>query len=53
MCLKFKEEFTNPLAQIHLIDDGVVLKLVLFASNMKKEIYFNLESFLSFLKRCE
>ncbi len=53
MCLKFKEEFTNPLAQIHLIDDGVVLKLVLFASNMKKEIYVNLESFLSFLKRCE
>jgi hypothetical protein len=55
MYLKFKEEFTNPLAQIHLIDDeyGVVLKLVLFASNIKKEIYVNLEYFLSFLKRYE
>jgi hypothetical protein len=41
LCIKiFKEEFTNPLPQIHLIDDeyGVVLKLVLFASNIKKEI---------------
>jgi hypothetical protein len=55
MCLKFKEEFTNPLTQIHSIDDeyGVVLKLVLFASNIKKEIYVNLKSFLSFLKRYE
>jgi hypothetical protein len=55
MCLKFKEEFTNPSVQIHLIDDEsrVVLKLVLFESNIKKEIYINLKSFLYFLKRDE
>jgi hypothetical protein len=40
MCLKLKEEITNPLAQDNLIDDNskVVIELVFLASNIKKEV---------------
>jgi hypothetical protein len=40
MCLKLKEEITNPLAQDNLIDDNskVVIELAFLASNIKKEV---------------
>jgi hypothetical protein len=40
MCLKCKEEVTNPLAQVNLIDDDFVMafELTLFAINIKKEV---------------
>jgi hypothetical protein len=40
MCLKLKEEITNPYAPISLIDDdfGIALELFLFASKIKREL---------------
>jgi hypothetical protein len=50
MCLKFKEEITNPFAPINLIDDdyGIVFVLFLFTSNTKKEVCGVWNSFLYF-----
>ncbi len=50
MCLKCREEVTNPHAQISLIDDdfGIAFELFLFDTNIKKEACGILESFLSF-----
>jgi hypothetical protein len=38
MCLKFREEITNPFAPVNLIDDdfGIVFELSLFASNIRR-----------------
>jgi hypothetical protein len=49
MCLKFREEITNPSTLVSLIDDnfGINFELSLFASNIKKEVYGVLNSFLS------
>jgi hypothetical protein len=40
MCLKFKEEITNPFALINLIDDDyeITFELFLFASNIGREV---------------
>jgi len=40
MCLKLKEEITNPSAPISSIDDdfGITFELFLFASKIKKEV---------------
>jgi hypothetical protein len=50
MCLKCREEFTNPRAQVNLIDDnyGIVFELYLFVTNIKREVHGVLESFLFF-----
>jgi hypothetical protein len=50
MCLRCKEEFTNPHAQVNLIDDdyGIAFELYLFVTNIKKEVHGVLDSFLSF-----
>jgi hypothetical protein len=50
MCLKCREEVTNPHAQISLIDDdfGIAFELFLFDTNIKREACGILESFLSF-----
>ncbi len=34
-------------------DSTIILELCLFASNIKKEVYGVLDSFLSFLRKCE
>jgi hypothetical protein len=49
MCLKCKEEVTNPLAQVSLIDNDYIIafELFMFATNIKKEICDVLEPFLS------
>jgi hypothetical protein len=46
MCLKYREEVTNPPTQVNLIDDdyGTVFELYLFV----REVYGVLEYFLSF-----
>jgi hypothetical protein len=51
MCLKFREEITNPRTLVKfLIDDNfeVILDLAFLAFNIKKEVCGVLESFLSF-----
>jgi hypothetical protein len=50
MCLKCREEVTNPLAQVNLIDDDfrIAFELTLFAINIKKKVCDVLELFLSF-----
>jgi hypothetical protein len=50
MCLKCKELVTNPLAQVNLIDDDfwITFELSLFVTNIKREIWGVLESFLFF-----
>jgi hypothetical protein len=50
MCLKCKEEVTNPFTQVSLIDDDsrIDFELFLFATNIKKEVCSVLESFLPF-----
>jgi hypothetical protein len=55
MCLKCREKFTNPLAQISLIDDdfGITLELFFFITNIKKEICGVLELFLFKKRRYE
>jgi hypothetical protein len=52
MCLKWREEVTNALAQVNLINDdfGMAFELFLFVINIKKEVCDVLES-LCFLKR--
>jgi hypothetical protein len=48
MCLKCREEVTNPLAQVSLIDDDdsrIHFELFLFTTNIKKGICNVLESF--------
>jgi len=52
MCLKWKEEVTNPPTQVNLINDDfeIAFELFLFAINIKKEVCDVLES-LCFLKR--
>jgi hypothetical protein len=49
MCLKFREEITNPSIVVSLIDDDyeIAFKLSLFASNIKGEVYCVLDFFLS------
>jgi hypothetical protein len=48
ICLKCKELVTNPLAQVNLIDDEfwITFELSLFVTNIKREIWGVLESFL-------
>jgi hypothetical protein len=48
ICLKFRGKFTSPYALVSLIDDdfGIVFKLSLFTSNIKKEVCGVLGSFL-------
>jgi hypothetical protein len=50
MCLKCKEEVTNPPTQVNSINDcynGIVFDLSLFIINIKKEVFGALEfSFL-------
>jgi hypothetical protein len=48
MCIKCRKIFTNPLAQINLIDDdyGIAFDLFLFTTNIKKEVSRVLKSFL-------
>jgi hypothetical protein len=55
MCLKCKEEVTNPLAQVSLINDdyGIAFELFLLAINIKKEVCDVLESLFSFKRRYE
>jgi hypothetical protein len=55
MCLKFREEITNLFALINLINDDyeITFKFILFASNIRKEVCGVLDSFLSFLRKCE
>jgi hypothetical protein len=50
MCLKCREEVTNPHAIVNLIDDDskIAFELLLFDINIKKEVCGVLESFLSF-----
>jgi len=38
MCLKFKEEITNPFALVNLIDDDyeIAFELFLFTSNIRR-----------------
>jgi len=50
MYLKFKEEITNPLALVSLIDDDskITFELSLFVSNIKRVICGVVDSFLSF-----
>jgi hypothetical protein len=52
MCLKCREEVTNPFAQVCLIDDDsrIDFELFLFITNIKKEICSVLDSFLHFKK---
>jgi hypothetical protein len=47
MCLKLKEEVTNPPTQVNLIDDdyGIILELFSFV-NIKKMMFWNLFIFL-------
>jgi hypothetical protein len=51
MCLKCSENFTNPRAQVNLIDDDfkIAFELFLFATNIRKEVCDVLESFFLFL----
>ncbi len=51
LCVKFKEEITNPSTLVNLIDDdyGIVFELSLFVSDIRREICGVLDSFL-FLK---
>jgi hypothetical protein len=50
MCLKFREEITNPSTLVNLIDDdfGIVFQLFLFVSNIRRKVCGVLDSFLSF-----
>jgi len=52
MCLKCKEEVTNSLVQIDLIENdyGIAFELFLLAINIKRKVYGVLESFLLFFK---
>jgi hypothetical protein len=52
MCIKCREKFTNPLAQINLIDDdyGIAFDLLFYATNIKKEVSSVLTPFF-FLKK--
>jgi hypothetical protein len=46
MCLKCREEVTNPPTQVNFIDDcynGIVFELSLFTTNIKKEVFGVLE----------
>jgi hypothetical protein len=50
MCLKFKEEITNPSPLVSLINDDskIAFELSLFASNFRRKVCGVLDSFLSF-----
>jgi hypothetical protein len=49
MCLKCREEVTNPPTQVSLIDDDFEIAFeFFFATNIKKEVCGVLESFVSF-----
>jgi hypothetical protein len=50
MCLKFREEITNPYAPINVNDDyfGTTFELSLFASNIRRKACGVLDSFFSF-----
>jgi len=47
MCFKCKEEVTNPLAQINLIENdyGIAFELFLLAINIKRKVYGTFKSF--------
>jgi hypothetical protein len=49
LCLKFKEEITNPFALINLIDDDyeIAFELSLFVSNIRRKVCGALDSFFS------
>jgi hypothetical protein len=53
MCLKFKEEITNPSTLVSWIDDDskITFELSLFASNIRRVICGVVDSFVSFLKK--
>ncbi len=56
MCLKCREKVTNPPTQVNFINDcynGIVFKLSLFTTNIKKEVVGVLDSFFHFLSRYE
>jgi len=55
MCLKFKEEITNPSTPVNLIDDDfkIVFEFSLFTSNIRREVCGVWDSFLSFFKKIE
>jgi hypothetical protein len=50
MCLKLKEKITNPFALVNLIGDDsrIAFELLLFTSNIKKEVCGVLNYFLYF-----
>jgi len=50
MCLKCREEVTNPFAKVSFSDDGsrIDFELFLFTTDIKKEICSIFESFLIF-----
>jgi len=50
MCLKFREEITNPSTLVNLIDNDfeITFELSLFNSNIRRKVCGVLDSFLSF-----
>jgi hypothetical protein len=50
MCLKFKDEITNPSPLVSLINDDskIAFELSLFVSNFRRKVCGVLDSFLSF-----
>jgi hypothetical protein len=55
MCLKLREEITNPSTLVNLINDDywITFGLFLFASNIRREVCGVLDFFLYFQKRIE
>jgi hypothetical protein len=53
MCLKFKEENISPYALVNLTDDDfeIIFELLLFVSNIKRELCGVLNSFLKKKKK--
>jgi hypothetical protein len=51
--LKIREEILNPSTLVSLSDDdyGITFELSLFASNIIREVYGVLDSFLSFFEK--
>jgi len=50
LCLKFKEEITNPSTLINSIDDdyGIAFELSLFVSNIRRKVCGVLDFFFPF-----
>ncbi len=55
MCLKFREEITNPSTLINLVNDdfGITFELSLFTSNIKREVCGVWDSFFSLQRKFE